>query len=131
VTLVIPKIKATARYRSSGVLLLIKASGGGDYWGEYGECSSYLSRLGIKIPIYVDLIADGVKAKMYFKARPRTVRGTTYLSLEQMKMDFSVKEITMGVENLHNGNSIIRKKERERAIRIEDTSLTVRFQMPP
>lgn len=32
-----PHISARARYRSSGVLLLVRASGGGDYWGEYGE----------------------------------------------------------------------------------------------
>lgn len=34
----IPKIMAQARYRSSGVLIMVKASGGGEYWGEYGEC---------------------------------------------------------------------------------------------
>lgn len=32
----IPKIRATAKYRSSGTLILVKASGSGDYWGEYG-----------------------------------------------------------------------------------------------
>lgn len=33
----IPKIIAKARYRSSGILIMIKATGGGDYWGEYGS----------------------------------------------------------------------------------------------
>lgn len=33
----IPKIRAAARYRSSGTLILVQASGAGDYWGEYGE----------------------------------------------------------------------------------------------
>ena len=32
----IPKIRAVAKYRSSGTLILIQASGAGDYWGEYG-----------------------------------------------------------------------------------------------
>lgn len=32
----IPKIRAAARYRSSGTLILVQASGAGDYWGEYG-----------------------------------------------------------------------------------------------
>lgn len=36
----IPKIRATAKYRSSGTLILVQASGAGDYWGEYG---SYLN----------------------------------------------------------------------------------------
>lgn len=33
----IPKIRAAARYRSSGTLILVQASGAGDYWGEYGK----------------------------------------------------------------------------------------------
>jgi hypothetical protein len=36
----IPKISARAHYKSSGVLIMVQASGGGDYWGEYGECNS-------------------------------------------------------------------------------------------
>ncbi|CAH0600260.1 unnamed protein product [Chrysodeixis includens] len=36
-TLFGPHISARARYRSSGVLLLVRASGGGEYWGEYGK----------------------------------------------------------------------------------------------
>jgi hypothetical protein len=35
-TLDIPKIKTTSQYKSSGVLILLQASGSGDYWGEYG-----------------------------------------------------------------------------------------------
>jgi hypothetical protein len=36
----IPRITARAHYKSSGVLIMVQASGGGDYWGEYGECNS-------------------------------------------------------------------------------------------
>ncbi|XP_063547472.1 protein takeout-like [Cydia strobilella] len=78
-------ISARARYRSSGVLLLVRASGGGDYWGEY----------------------DGVKAKVYFRGAPYERDGRTYLRLQQLKLDFSVKDIQMGVENLHNGNAVL------------------------
>jgi hypothetical protein len=35
----IPKIRAVAKYRSSGTLILVQASGAGDYWGEYGKCT--------------------------------------------------------------------------------------------
>ncbi|XP_035897184.1 uncharacterized protein LOC118505478 isoform X1 [Anopheles stephensi] len=87
-TIEIPKIKATAQYQSSGVLLLIQASGAGEYWGEY----------------------EGVKAKTYFKATPyQGDDGQTYLTVDQTKMDFSVKEIKMGVENIANQNAIIRE----------------------
>lgn len=36
-TFEIPRIRTRAKYRSSGVLILIQASGSGDYWGDYGE----------------------------------------------------------------------------------------------
>lgn len=35
-TFEIPHIRVKAQYQSSGVLILVKASGAGDYWGEYG-----------------------------------------------------------------------------------------------
>ncbi|KAG6448018.1 protein takeout [Manduca sexta] len=84
-TLYSPHISTRARYQSSGVLLLVRASGGGDYWGEY----------------------DGVKAKVYFRGEPYERDGRTYLKLKVLKLDFSVKEIEMGVRNLHNGNSVL------------------------
>lgn len=84
-TLSIPHISATARYRSSGVLLLVRASGGGDYWGEY----------------------ENIKAKVYFRGEPHKRKGKTYLKLKQLKLDFSVKDIKMGVENLENSNSVL------------------------
>ncbi|CAH0722881.1 unnamed protein product, partial [Brenthis ino] len=84
-TLSIPHISVTARYRSSGLLLLVRASGGGDYWGEY----------------------ENVKAKVYFRGEPYKRGGKTYLKLKQLKLDFSVKDIKMGVENLQNSNSVL------------------------
>lgn len=42
-TLEIPLIKARAQYVSSGVLLLIQASGSGQYWGEYGNSNNFCS----------------------------------------------------------------------------------------
>lgn len=68
--------------------LLIKASGSGDYWGDYQD----------------------VKCKVYFKAEPyhKDDDERTYLNVESVKMDFSVKDIEMGVEN-DNNNRVIRK----------------------
>lgn len=36
------------------------------------------------------------------------VDGRKYLTLQQIKMDFTVKDIKMGVENVHGGNSVLR-----------------------
>jgi hypothetical protein len=81
----LPRITARAHYKSSGVLIMVQASGGGDYWGEY----------------------EGVKAKVYFRAAAHLVKGRTFLQVEDMKMDFSVRDIKMGIENLHNGNTVL------------------------
>lgn len=69
---------------------MIKASGEGDYWGEY----------------------EGVKCKVYFKGVPyqKEDDDRTFLGVENCKMDFSVREIEMGVENT-NVNKVIRKFE--------------------
>ena len=40
-TFEIPRIRTRAKYRSSGVLILIQASGSGDYWGDYGNCNFF------------------------------------------------------------------------------------------
>ncbi|KAK2576595.1 hypothetical protein KPH14_005265 [Odynerus spinipes] len=81
----IPRIRAAAKYRSSGTLILVQASGAGDYWGEY----------------------EGVKAKVFIRAKPFSYQDRRYLRLQQLKMDFSVKDINMGVENVHDGNTIL------------------------
>jgi hypothetical protein len=54
-------------------------------------------------------VAEGVKAKVYFRAQAHHVKGRTFLQVEDMKLDFSVKDIKMGIENLHNGNAVLRK----------------------
>lgn len=53
------------------------------------------------------MILEGVKAKIYLKANPIPRNGRTYLELDQLKMDFSIKDIKMGVDNLHNSNAVI------------------------
>jgi hypothetical protein len=106
-TFEIPVIKTRAQYSSTGVLLLIKASGHGDYWGEYREYFEEISKYVFNKTIFK--ITGGVKAKIYFKASPYEKDNDVYLTVETMKMDFSVKNIQMGVENIENKNSVIRK----------------------
>ena len=51
----IPKIRAAAKYRSSGTLILVQASGAGDYWGEYGW---YHARLACLYIMHLYIITD-------------------------------------------------------------------------
>ena len=54
-------------------------------------------------------ISDGVRAKVFIRAKPFIIQNQTFLRLQQLKMDFSVQNIRMGVENVHDGNTILRK----------------------
>lgn len=55
------------------------------------------------------MITEGVKAKVFIRAKPFAAQGRNYLRLQQLKMDFSVQNIKMGVENVRDSNAIIRK----------------------
>jgi hypothetical protein len=79
------------------------------------------------------LIAEGVKVKVYFQAQAHRVKGRTFLQVEDMKMDFSVKDIKMGIENLHNGNTVLRKYFRAwgHCGRTSLDSVGARTQSPP
>lgn len=55
------------------------------------------------------LFIEGVKAKVFIRARPFSFQGRDYLRLQQLKMDFSVQSIKMGVENIRDSNAIIRE----------------------
>lgn len=46
-TFEIPKIKVRADYESSGVLILVQASGSGEYWGVYGNLKFIIIKLSI------------------------------------------------------------------------------------
>lgn len=53
---------------------------------------------------------EGVKIKVYLKAAPYYAEdGKVHLSVRQIKMDFTVKDIKMGVDGIHQGNAVIRK----------------------
>lgn len=85
-TFYVPKISVRGHYRSSGVLIMVPATGGGEYWGEYEDC----------------------KAKVYLKASQYTGSdGRSYLKTEDVKMDFTVKNLKMGIEKVQNGNQIL------------------------
>lgn len=58
---------------------------------------------------FLFLVIEGVKAKVFIRAKPFLVQDRRYLRLQQLKMDFSVQNIKMGVENVRDSNAIICK----------------------
>ncbi len=51
-------------------------------------------------------LSEGVRAKVYFKARKEEANDLTYLQVDDIKMDFSVKDIKMGIKSQQD-NAII------------------------
>lgn len=47
-----------------------------------------------------------MRAKVYFKARQEQANDLTYLQVDDIKMDFSVKDIKMGIKSQQD-NAII------------------------
>lgn len=78
----------------------------------YAAKGTPLSLSGLRLTAFDFFLPEGVKAKVYFKASPQpTEDGFTFMNIESVKMDFSVRDIKMGVDNIANGNSIIRESE--------------------
>jgi len=90
---------------------MVQATGGGEYWGEYGkEHTARTLILTIKHAYHnLVLFTEGVKAKVYIKASEVERNSQKFLHLEDLKMDFSVKDIQMGIKNVHNGNAVLGK----------------------
>jgi len=90
---------------------MVQATGGGEYWGEYGkEHTAKILILTLKHAYHnLVLFTEGVKAKVYIKASEVERNSQKFLQLEDLKMDFSVKDIQMGIKNVHNGNAVLGK----------------------
>lgn len=60
--------------------------------------------------VFSHFSTEGVRAKVYFKAIPTEEQNElTFMRVEETKMDFSVKNIQMGVDNVAGGNPVIRE----------------------
>lgn len=96
---------------------MVQATGGGEYWGEYGKINTAKTKTLIWIMVHNIynhnriFFAEGVKAKVYIKASQVERNSQKYLHLEDLKMDFSVKDIQMGIKNVHNGNAVLGKSD--------------------
>jgi len=90
---------------------MVQATGGGEYWGEYGKEHTERTLILTFRHAYHNLLlfTEGVKAKVYIKASEVERNSQKFLQLEDLKMDFSVKDIQMGIKNVHNGNAVLGK----------------------
>lgn len=86
-TIIMPKLTIRAKYSSSGVLIIIPASGAGDFAA----------------------IFDGVAA--HVRGRVSTVQrdGGTYMHVDSLELDLAIKKVRMNVSKVFNNNKLLSK----------------------
>ncbi|XP_017145332.2 uncharacterized protein LOC108157678 [Drosophila miranda] len=83
--IVMPKLKIEAKYTSSGVLLILPASGGGDFHAVF----------------------EGVTADLTGKTSVRASKGANYLHIDSLSLVLDVKDVKMSISGAFNNNRIL------------------------
>ncbi|XP_037812572.1 uncharacterized protein LOC119604168 [Lucilia sericata] len=83
--ILLPKLKIEAKYTSSGVLLIIPASGGGDFHAVFEGC-----------------VAD-----LTGKVSTNEKNGATYLHVDSLSIVINVDKVNMMISNAFNNNRIL------------------------
>lgn len=83
----IPRLLIRAKYTSSGVLLIIPASGSGDF----------------------DAVLDGVVADVKGQVSTTDKSGKTYLHVDSLAMELNVKKVRMHIAKVFKNNRILSK----------------------
>lgn len=81
----IPRLSIRAKYTSSGVLLIIPASGSGDF----------------------DAVLDGVIADVKGQISTSEKNGKTYLHVDSLAMELNVKKVRMHIAKVFKNNRIL------------------------
>ncbi|KAH8318127.1 hypothetical protein KR074_010447 [Drosophila pseudoananassae] len=83
--IVMPKLKIEAKYTSSGVLLILPASGGGDFHAVF----------------------EGVSADLTGKTSVHAAKGGNYLHIDGLSLVLDVKDVKMSISGAFNNNRIL------------------------
>lgn len=83
----IPRLSIRAKYTSSGVLLIIPASGSGDF----------------------DAVLDGVVADIKGQVSTAERDGKTFLHVDSLAMELNVKKVRMHIAKVFKNNRILSK----------------------
>lgn len=84
-TIYIPKLTIETKYTSSGVLLIIPASGGGDFHG----------------------VLQGVTANLTGKVSSKIKNGLTYLHVDSLNLDLGIEKVQLSISNVLHNNQIL------------------------
>ncbi|XP_030766672.1 uncharacterized protein LOC115890546 [Sitophilus oryzae] len=81
----IPSLRINARYQSSGILIILPASGNGTFLGQF----------------------DNLDCMLKGKTSVNEIQGRQYLHIDALHVDLTVKKMRMMVKNIFRNNSIL------------------------
>lgn len=87
IRIIIPKMRITSKYSSSGVLIILPASGNGTFHAALGDVST---------------VCRGIVSN-------QKRNGEDYLHIDSMELDLEVKNVRMLVKKVFNNNRILSK----------------------
>lgn len=102
----IPKLIIKAKYTSSGVLIIIPASGGGEFHAVMGNKKFRKIK---KIVYTLKFIIEGVTADIKGKISTFNKNDIQYLRVDSLFLDLSVKTPKLRVAKIFNNNKILSK----------------------
>lgn len=108
----IPKLVIKAKYTSSGVLIIIPASGGGDFNAVFGK--NFFFDIIILIKWLDELIwwifhltAEGVIANVKGKMSTQEKQNGVYLHVDGLLLELIIKKPRLSVAKIFNNNRIL------------------------
>lgn len=81
----IPVLRINSRYQSSGVLIILPASGNGTFSGQF----------------------EDITAIVRGRAKTHIRQNLKYLHIDMLNVDINIKRVKMAVKNLYNNNGIL------------------------
>lgn len=112
----IPKLIIKAKYTSSGVLIIIPASGGGDFNAVFGNAFP-LTDIVILIKWSRELICwnfhlatEGVTANVKGKMSTHEKPNGVYLHVDALQLDLNIKKPRLSVAKIFNNNRILSER---------------------
>lgn len=98
----IPRLLIRAKYTSSGVLLIIPASGQGDFDATLGENIKFKNNIEL-----MERFVDGVAADLKGTISTESKSSGTYMHVESLTLNLNVKKVRMNIAKVFKNNRIL------------------------
>lgn len=100
-----PELRINSKYSSSGILIILPASGRGSFHGRFGLIIIYYDFINLLIAYLY--FSGSVTAMVKGKTSTNVKEGKKYLNVDSLNFDMKVQTINMGVKNVYRNSRIL------------------------